>query len=121
MKEMRRTLNRFGHLLGFLALALFVSVPLVASALQEKSSPPAELALITDADLADSYLQLYEKLTDMEGELVLYSTYSETESEINRISALLSEQIALGNIDQSAYEVLMRVLREKFNTLKHEW
>lgn len=82
---------------------------------------PEEFALITDSDLAEDYQAIFDNLEDMEGEVLLYLTYSETKSEINRIGALLSEQIALGNLDQSAHSALMKALWEKFNTLEYEW
>jgi len=81
---------------------------------------PAEFAMITDSDLANQYQTLYEKLADMQGETLLYSQYSEVKSETNRISALLSEQLALGTLDQTAHDLLIKALWDKFNGLKYE-
>jgi hypothetical protein len=81
---------------------------------------PAEFAMITDSDLSNQYQTLYEKLADMQGETLLYSQYSEVKSETNRISALLSEQLALGTLDQTAHDLLIKALWDKFNGLKYE-
>jgi hypothetical protein len=81
---------------------------------------PAEFAMITDSDLSNQYQTLYEKLADMQGETLLYAQYSEVKSETNRISALLSEQLALGTLDQTAHDLLIKALWDKFNGLKYE-
>ncbi len=120
---MRKVLQiNWGLTLSFtITWLMLLSLQTFALTGEGETTLPEEFALITDSDLAEDYQAIFDNLEDMEGEVLLYLTYSETKSEINRIGALLSEQIALGNLDQSAHGALMKALWEKFNTLEYEW
>jgi hypothetical protein len=118
-----KAMDAFKNRIAVLALtvALFLLLTQGFSLAGEKDKTlPAEFAMITDSDLASQYRTLFEKLADMQGETLLYSQYSEEQSEVNRISALLSEQLALGTLDQTAHDSLIKALWDKFNGLKYE-